>query len=108
MGAMEDAVEDGVGQGGITDGGRLLYEQAVQVLERVEETKAIARRVQEAGRQRFSFVFVPSTLYGYLPEVIRRYRCDQTARSHDVYDAGEIVGKHVQCHLGGYARQCLH
>jgi LysR family transcriptional regulator, benzoate and cis,cis-muconate-responsive activator of ben and cat genes len=58
----------------LTDGGRLLYEQAVQVLERVEETKAIARRLQEAGRLRFSFGFVPSTLYGYLPEVIRRYR----------------------------------
>jgi LysR family transcriptional regulator, benzoate and cis,cis-muconate-responsive activator of ben and cat genes len=58
----------------LTDGGRLLYEQAVQVLERVEETKAIARRLQDAGRLRFSFGFVPSTLYGYLPEVIRRYR----------------------------------
>ena len=58
----------------LTDGGRLLYEQAVQVLERVEETKAIARRLQELGRRRFSFGFVPSTLYGYLPEVIRRYR----------------------------------
>jgi len=58
----------------LTNGGRLLYEQAVQVLERVEETKAIARRLQEAGRQRISFGFVPSTLYGYLPEVIRRYR----------------------------------
>jgi DNA-binding transcriptional LysR family regulator len=58
----------------LTDGGRLLYEQAVQVLERVEETKAIARRLQDASRLRFSFGFVPSTLYGYLPEVIRRYR----------------------------------
>jgi LysR family transcriptional regulator, benzoate and cis,cis-muconate-responsive activator of ben and cat genes len=58
----------------LTDGGRLLYEQAVQVLEHVEETKDIARRLQEAGRLRLSLGFVPSTLYGYLPEVIRRYR----------------------------------
>ena len=58
----------------LTDGGRLVYEQAVQVLERVEATKAIGRRLQEAGRLRFSLGFVPSTLYGYLPEVIRRYR----------------------------------
>jgi DNA-binding transcriptional LysR family regulator len=58
----------------LTDAGRLLYEQAVQVLERVAETRAIARRLQEAGRLRFSFGFVPTTLYGYLPEVIRRYR----------------------------------
>ena len=26
--------------------------------------------------------------------------CDQTAWSHDVDDAGEIIGEHVQCHLG--------
>jgi DNA-binding transcriptional LysR family regulator len=58
----------------LTGGGRLVYEQAVQVLERVEETKAIARRLQEACRLRFSLGFVPSTLYGYLHEVIRRYR----------------------------------
>jgi LysR family transcriptional regulator, benzoate and cis,cis-muconate-responsive activator of ben and cat genes len=58
----------------LTDGGRLLYEQAVEVLERIEEVKAIARRLQEAGRRRFSIGFVPSTLYGYLPELIRRYR----------------------------------
>jgi DNA-binding transcriptional LysR family regulator len=58
----------------LTDGGRLLYEQAVQVLERVAETTAIARRLREAGRLRFSFGFVPTTLYGYLPELIRRYR----------------------------------
>ena len=29
-------------------------------------------------------------------------------RSHDVHDTGEIVGEHVQCHLGGHARQCFH
>jgi LysR family transcriptional regulator, benzoate and cis,cis-muconate-responsive activator of ben and cat genes len=58
----------------LTDAGRLLYQQVVQVLERVEETKALARRLQEADRPRLSLGFVPSTLYGYLPEVIRRYR----------------------------------
>jgi len=44
------------------------------VLERVEATKAIGRRLQEAGRLRFSLGFVPSTLHLNLPEVIRRYR----------------------------------
>src|SRR6516162_10734071 len=34
--------------------------------------------------------------------------CDQTAWSHDVDDAGEIIGEHVQCHLGSDAWQCLH
>jgi hypothetical protein len=32
------------------------------VLERVAETTAIARRLQEAGRLRFSFGFVPTTV----------------------------------------------
>jgi len=58
----------------LTDAGRLLYEQAVQVLERVEEIKAITQRLQEAERPRFRIGFVPSTLYGRLPELIRRYR----------------------------------
>lgn len=44
------------------------------MLDRVEEIRAIARRVQQAKRNLFSIGFVASTLYGKLPEVIRRYR----------------------------------
>jgi LysR family transcriptional regulator, benzoate and cis,cis-muconate-responsive activator of ben and cat genes len=58
----------------LTDAGRLLFEQAVQLLERVEEMKAITQRLNEAERPRFRIGFVPSTLYGRLPELIRRYR----------------------------------
>ncbi len=58
----------------LTDAGRLLYEQAMQVLDRVEEIKVMARRIHVAEQPRFSIGFVASTLYGYLPEVIRRYR----------------------------------
>jgi DNA-binding transcriptional LysR family regulator len=58
----------------LTDGGRLLYEEAVQVLECVEEMRAITQRVHEVERPRFRMGFVPSTLYGRLPELIRRYR----------------------------------
>ena len=58
----------------LTDAGRLLYEQAAQVLDRVEEMKAITQRLHEADRPRFRIGFVPSTLYGRLPELIRRYR----------------------------------
>jgi len=58
----------------LTDAGRLLFEQAVQVLDRMDEMKAMARRLLEAEKPRFSIGFVASTLYGYLPEVIRRYR----------------------------------
>jgi hypothetical protein len=58
----------------LTDAGRLLFEQAVQLLERVEEMKAITQRLNEAERPRFRIGFVPSTLYGRLPELIRRAR----------------------------------
>jgi LysR family transcriptional regulator, benzoate and cis,cis-muconate-responsive activator of ben and cat genes len=58
----------------LTDAGRLLYEQAMQVLERVDEMKAMVCRLQDAERPRLSVGFVASTLYGRLPEVIRLYR----------------------------------
>jgi LysR family transcriptional regulator, benzoate and cis,cis-muconate-responsive activator of ben and cat genes len=58
----------------LTDVGRLVYEQAVQVLERIEEMKAMARRLHGAEQPRLAIGFVASTLYGYLPEVIRRYK----------------------------------
>ncbi len=58
----------------MTDAGRLLFEQSVHVLDRMDEMKSMLRRFIEAERKHFSMGFVASTLYGYLPEVIRRYR----------------------------------
>ena len=58
----------------LTDAGRLLFEQAIQVLDRMDEMKAMMRRLLEAEKLRFSIGFVASTLYGYLPEVVRLYR----------------------------------
>lgn len=63
----------------LTDAGKLLFEQAVQVLDRIDEMKAMARRMREAGTPRFSIGFVPSTLYGFLPEVLRTYRAARPA-----------------------------
>jgi DNA-binding transcriptional LysR family regulator len=58
----------------LTEAGRLLYEQAEQVLARVEEIRTMAGRLSEAARPRFSIGFVGSTLYGELPNIIRLYR----------------------------------
>lgn len=58
----------------LSEAGRLFYEQAVQVLERIDEIKALVSRLHDADRDRFSIGFVASTLYGKLPEVIRAYR----------------------------------
>ena len=51
----------------------------MQVLDRMDEMKAMARRLREVGTPRFSVGFVASTLYGDLPEVIRRYRAARPA-----------------------------
>ena len=58
----------------LTEEGRVLYEQAVQVLDRVEEMRATMRRMREARRDVFGIGFVGSTLYGRLPDIIRAFR----------------------------------
>lgn len=58
----------------LTDAGRLLLEQATQVLDRVEDIGAMMGRLRGIARQRLSIGFVASTLYGKLPEVVRRFR----------------------------------
>jgi LysR family transcriptional regulator, benzoate and cis,cis-muconate-responsive activator of ben and cat genes len=69
-----DLIEAGSRPLRLTEAGRLFHEQAVQVLERVDEMKTMMVRLQAADRDRFSIGFVGSTLYGKLPEVIRSYR----------------------------------
>lgn len=58
----------------LTEQGRLLLDQALQVLERVDELQSLMRRMRDAERNVFGIGFVGSTLYGYLPEVIRSFR----------------------------------
>ena len=58
----------------LTEAGRLFFEQAVQVLERIDDMQAAMRGLQQVGVNRFSIGFVASTLYGRLPDIIRAYR----------------------------------
>lgn len=58
----------------LTEAGRLFYEQAVQILDRTEQMLVMTRRLGASAQTRVTIGFVASTLYGYLPEVIRRYR----------------------------------
>ena len=67
-------IERGTRPAHLTEHGRLFYEQAVQVLERIDEMQAAMRRMRQAKRNLFGIGFVASTLYGYLPEVIRAHR----------------------------------
>lgn len=61
----------------LTEQGRLFLQQAVQVLERVDEMQSLMRRMRDAERNVFGIGFVASTLYGYLPEVIRAFKAER-------------------------------
>ena len=58
----------------LTPAGQFFHGQAVQMLWRLEEVRATTRRIAQGRRTWFGIGFVPSTLYGPLPEVIRRFR----------------------------------
>lgn len=58
----------------LTDAGRLFYEQATQILLRVEQMKNATRKVALNQRQSLSIGFVASTLYGGLPNLVRKLR----------------------------------
>lgn len=58
----------------LTEAGRLLYEQAVHVLAGVDQLRGMMMKLAGVGRRRFVIGFVGSTLYGLLPEVVRRFR----------------------------------
>ena len=48
----------------LTDAGRVLFEQAVQMLDRMDEMKAMVARLRNAELTRLGIGFVASTLYG--------------------------------------------
>jgi len=58
----------------ITAAGRVFYEQALQVLHRVEQMKAATIQVGKGQSERLSIGFVASTLYGELPMLTRKLR----------------------------------
>ena len=58
----------------MTEAGRLFYEQAQQILARVEQMAESTRRVGRNQNRVLSIGFVPSTLYGGLPGLVRKLR----------------------------------
>lgn len=58
----------------LTEAGRLFYEQALQVLGRVEQMREATRRVGLNRNSILSIGFVASTLYGGLPWLVRALR----------------------------------
>ena len=58
----------------LTEGGRLLMEQATGLLERLDGLRTTMRRLKTSSRPRFVIGFAPSTMYAALPNLIRRFR----------------------------------
>jgi len=63
----------------LTPAGLFFHAQARQMLERLGEISAATVRIARGQRSWFGIGFVPSALYGVLPEVIRRFRSEHAA-----------------------------
>jgi DNA-binding transcriptional LysR family regulator len=74
----------------LTDAGRLFYEQSLQVLHRVEQMKNTARQAGRNRRQSISIGYVPSTLYGGLPMLVRMFRQRHPDTDVHLVDMGSI------------------
>lgn len=57
----------------LTEAGRFFYGHAVQLLAQGAEVISMTRRIGKIERK-FSMGFVGSTLFGFLPEVVRRFK----------------------------------
>ncbi|BBP65141.1 transcriptional regulator CatR [Pseudomonas sp. Cab53] len=58
----------------LTDAGRFFFEQTTTLLEQLEKVCGNTRRIGEGAKRWLGIGFAPSTLYGVLPELIRRLR----------------------------------
>lgn len=58
----------------LTEPGRYLFEQARQILQRVDDMRSMTKRIAKGLVLQFNIGFVASTLYDALPELIRRFR----------------------------------
>lgn len=58
----------------LTDAGRMFYEQALQIINRLDQLKTATRQIGLNQRQTLSIGFVASTLYGGLPMLVRKLR----------------------------------
>lgn len=58
----------------LTEAGRMFYEQALQIISRLDQLKTATRQIGLNQRQTLSIGFVASTLYGGLPMLVRKLR----------------------------------
>jgi len=58
----------------LTEVGKLLYAQALQVLTRMDDVEAMVKAAAASKRRQLVIGFVASTIYARLPELIREFR----------------------------------
>lgn len=58
----------------LTAAGSFFYAETVRMLARIEEVKLRTQSIGRGQRRWFNIGFVPSTLYGFLPDLIKRFR----------------------------------
>lgn len=61
----------------LTMAGKFFYEQTVQLLARLDQIEEGTRRIAAGANSWFNIGFVPSAMYGLLPELIKRFRDGQ-------------------------------
>ena len=78
----------------LTEAGRLIFDQAVQVVERFEDLRVLAGRMRAARPRILRIGFVASALYGRLPDVLRRYRAEQSQvdlSMHELFSLEQVA-----------------
>jgi len=58
----------------LTEAGRFFIGKAQQIISSADEAQAAMKRLKISGHQWLNIGFVPSTIYGFLPELLRHYR----------------------------------
>jgi len=56
----------------LTDAGKFFYDQTCHISARLEDIASDTRRIAEKRKKWFGIGFVPSTLYGFVPDFIRQ------------------------------------
>lgn len=69
----------------LTEAGQFFYDQTLQLLSRVQQTVESTRRIGEGKRRRLSVGFVPSMLYGLIPQILREF-----SEAHDNLDVALV------------------
>lgn len=76
----------------LTEAGRFFYGHAVQLLAQCNEVVSMTRRIGKIERK-FGIGFVGSTLYGLLPEIVRRFKAahpDMEVTLHEMTTVEQI------------------